>query len=198
MSLKLKTNLKYFLLGFLTFFILWSLCFGLFFWFAGDWLIIRDTPVRADVIHVLGGDSVDFHRARHGVDLYKAGVADTLVFSSVGMDLQNVLKASERFGLPLAHRLALDSCQSTWDEAMAVKNLNRPWKSIILITDQYHTRRAVHTFQNVLPHIKIYSSPAFNSTYSTERWWKTESGLVAVFTESLKIPYYWVKYGVKP
>ena len=194
----MKTKLKYFLLGFFTFFGLYSLVFVLFFISAGDWLIIRDAPEKADVIHVLGGDSVDFHRTEHGVDLYKSGVADTLVFSSNGMDLQDVLKASVRFSLPPDHRIALDSCQSTIDEAMAVKNLNRSWKSIILVTDQYHTRRAVHTFQKVLPHTKIYSSPAFNSTYSTEHWWKTENGFVAVYMESLKIPYYWVKYGVRP
>ncbi len=175
-----------------------GLAFGFYFFAVGHWLTIRQTPEKADAIHVLGGDSCDFHRTKHAISLYKAGVADTIVFSSFGKALQDVLEASEALGFPHCKRIVIDSCLSTMDEALAVKKLNKPWKSVILITDIYHTRRAVHTFQKILPDVHVYSSPAFNTTYNEKYWWKTESGLMAVLEETFKIKYYFIKYGVNP
>jgi hypothetical protein len=29
-------------------------------------------------------------------------------------------------------------------------------------------------------------------------WWQTEAGLMAVFSERLKMAFYWFKYGIMP
>ncbi len=193
-----RFKIKWFLLGWLSSIILFCIVFIIFFLTVGHWLTIRRTPEKADAIHVLGGDSCDFHRTKHAILLYRSGVADTLVFSSFGKSLQDVVEASEALGFPQSKRIALDSCLSTMDEALAVKKLKKPWKSIVLVTDTYHTRRAVRTFQKVLPGVHVYSSPAYNTTYDEKYWWKTESGFMAVFEETFKLKYYFIKYGINP
>lgn len=164
----------------------------------GHWLIINNKPNQVDAIHVLGGDSCDFHRTKHGISLYEQGIADTIIFSSAGEFLSDVLQASEQFGFPITKRIAIDNCLSTIDEARAVKALNKNYQSIVLVTDIYHTRRAMNTFKKVLKGVKIYSSPAKNCHYHDHKWWETEQSAIAVIDEVVKIIFYLFKYGICP
>jgi uncharacterized SAM-binding protein YcdF (DUF218 family) len=194
----IKLKIKCFFSGWLFSILLSCTAFVIYFLTIGHWLIVRQTPPRADAIHVLGGDSCDYHRTKHAISLHRSGIADTIIFTGSGDELTRVTKASEALGFPVAKRIVIDRCLSTMDEALEVKKLNKSWKSIILVTDIYHTRRAVHTFQKILPGVLIYSNPAYNSTYDEKSWWKTEAGFMAVFEETLKLKYYFVKYGVNP
>ena len=56
---------------------------------------------------------------------------------------------------------------------------------MILVTDRYHTRRALYTFRKIMPDKQIYVSPAYNASYDEAHWWKTENGFTAVFEETL-------------
>lgn len=185
-------------MGWLFSILLSCIAFVIYFLTVGHWLTIRSTPKKADAIHVLGGDSCDFHRTKHAISLYRSGVADTIIFTGADTSLQSVLAISESLGLPKTKRFSVDSCQSTLDEALGMRKLHKAWRSIIIITDIYHTRRAVHTFQKILPQITVFSSPAYNSNYNERFWWKTEAGFVDVFVETAKIIYYFIKYGINP
>ncbi len=72
-------------------------------------------------------------------------------------------------------------------EALAAKN---GWHSLLLVTDRFHTRRALRTFQTMAPNAIIAVSAPDDSRYTPERWWTTEEGLVAVVTELLKLGFY--------
>lgn len=165
---------------------------------AGKWLTVRDKVKEADAIWVLGGDSVDFHRTKHGVELFKQGVADTVLFSGMGKNLQQVLQHAREWGVPVSQYAVFDNCRSTFDEAKAVKNFVEMHNinAIVFVTDIYHTRRAKNTFEKYLSGVRIYSSPAKNCNYNEKYWWKTEEGFVAVFVETLKNIYYSFAYGV--
>lgn len=171
------------------------LVFGLV---AGSWLTVRDNVDSADVIWVLGGDSCDFHRTEHGLELRNRGVADTVLFTGFGIDLDNTVHQAETWGLPRGKAVPFDSCLSTYDEAMVVRRYIQGHRitSLVFVTDIYHTRRAKNTFEIFLPGVSIYSSPAHNTNYNEQYWWKTEEGLVAVFSEVLKNVYYLATYGV--
>jgi|GEM_PF-6388843 len=111
---------------------------------AGSWLTIRNNPEKTDAVWVLGGDSCDFHRTRHGVGLYKQGVSDRVLFTGFGEDLRMVLEKAESFGLPRERAAAFDSCLSTLDDAKALRHyvMDQNIRSIVFVTDIYHTRRA--------------------------------------------------------
>ena len=78
-------------------------------------------------------------------------------------------------------------------------NLRRPvqqygWHSLIVVTDPFHTRRAGRTFRTILPNVTIHVSAAPYSSH----WWPTKDSLVIVFSEVIKLAFYWVKYGIVP
>ena len=68
--------------------------------------------------------------------------------------------------------------------------------SALIITSPFHTRRALATFRKVMPDIK------FGIIDASIEWWKTPSGIKGlnrfVLLEFLKIPEYWIFYGVSP
>ena len=65
------------------------------------------------------------------------------------------------------------------------------------MTGEFHTRRTARTFRTLLPDVTIYVSAAPNPNYDAARWWQTEDGLVAVFSEVIKAVF-WAKYGITP
>ena len=167
---------------------------------AGRFLIKDDGLHRVDAIVILGGDSVDFHRTKHGVSLYNQGVATKVVLSGLGNKLEDVCKVSLKYGLKETDRTVIDHCHSTYDEARSLVELteSNQWESIVLVTDIYHSRRAVKTFGYFLKNTTIHSSPAENTNYHGIRWWKSEDGFFAVFAETLKLIYYLFRYGINP
>ena len=173
---------------------------------AGRFLVVDHPPSSADAIVVLGGrPSV---RVGHGVALFKAGYASRVVLS--GGSLSDVGGASSStelsreqaiaLGLPPAATLLAPGAQSTFEEAENLRALaeQRGWRSLIVVTDQSHSRRAARTFQARLPDVTVSVSAAPDPRYDPVRWWANEHSLTAVFTELLKLGYYWLQHGVPP
>jgi len=44
----------------------------------------------------------------------------------------------------------------------------------------------------------MHHSAAPDPRYNAGRWWQNEHSLVAVFTEMIKLGFYWVKYDIAP
>ena len=174
----------------------------------GHFLTTVDAFSQVDAIVVLGGDDSDFFRVRQGVDLFNEGYAPVVVFSGGTLkdagiacsSAQLSLEAARLLGLPADAAIIADGAQSTYDEALNIRRLARQqgWRSLIVITDLFHTRRAGRTFRTLLPDMTKYLSAAPDPDYDADRWWRTEEGLVAVFSEVLKLGFYWVRYGIAP
>ena len=184
------------------------LVLGVFTLTAGHCLTAVDTFSQADAIVVLGGDGGNFYRVRHAVDLYNAGRAPVIVFSGgtladAGLACSSAhlsVEAAQKLGLPAEAVVIADGAQSTYDEAVNLGRLARQhgWRSLIVVTDLFHTRRTARTFRTLLPDVAIYLSAASNPAYDAARWWQTEEGLVAVFSEAIKLAFYWARYGIGP
>lgn len=184
------------------------LALGLFALTAGHCLVTVDTLAPADAIVVLGGDAGNYWRVRHAVDLYNAGRAPVVVFSGgelkdAGLECSSAqlsVEAAQKLGFPPAAAIVADGAQSTYDEAINLRRLTEQhrWRSLIVVTDAFHTRRASCTFRALLPGVIVYLSAAPNPVYDPARWWQTEDGLVAVFSESLKLCFYWLRYDIAP
>jgi len=175
---------------------------------AGHFLTAVDTFSQADAIVVLGGEESNFFRVQHAVTLFNEGYAPVVVFSGgtlkdAGLacsSAQLSLEAAQKLGLPTDTTIIADNAASTYDEAVNLRRLAQQhhWRSLIVVTDLFHTRRAARTFRTLLPDTAIYLSAAPNPQYDAGRWWQTEEGLVAVFNEVLKLVFYWAKYGITP
>jgi uncharacterized SAM-binding protein YcdF (DUF218 family) len=174
-----------FLLGFLAFLALLYVLRHPLMRLAGELWMVNDPAAPADAILVLGDDNYAGDRAFHAAELYRAGLAPVVVASGrmlranvgiadlIGHDL-------ESFGVPASsivkssHRAA-----NTKQEAETLIGLitSRGWKRILIVTSNYHARRAGFIFERVLPPgVTVHVSGARDSEFDPSRWWETRQG----------------------
>lgn len=174
----------------------------------GNWLALANSEAQTDAIVVLGGEGSGFFRTQHALALYRTSRAPLVVFSGgtwrdAGLACSSTQLSQEaalQFGLPSAAIVLAPEAQSTYDEAVNLGALahKNGWHSMLLVTDRFHTRRAVHTFQALTPDVVIAVSAPDDPRYIPDRWWTTEEGLVSVVTELLKLGFYWERYNIPP
>jgi len=91
---------------------------------------------------------------------------------------------------------------STWEDGREIAALVRQEgvHSILLITDWYHSRRALCVVRRQLApdSITLYYEPPPTVAYNPDNWWHSEDGLVSVVNELVKFGFYWWHYGVAP
>lgn len=167
----------------------------------GDFLVARDELHPADAIVVLAGNSP--YRAEHAVQLYKTGWAPRLLISNELVQSHGVTASWEdlrraglvRLDVPEAAILLLpEIARNTQHEAIESRDvmLSHGWRSAILVTDPFHTRRALWIFRDVWgpAGLEIIASPADRSKYSVDGWWRDPDRAIRVLQEYVKLPYY--------
>jgi uncharacterized SAM-binding protein YcdF (DUF218 family) len=89
---------------------------------------------------------------------------------------------------------------STYAEAVQVKKFidasPNTIKTIIVVTDIYHTRRARWAYQRVLgDQITVLMAPVpFDKTGYTKNWWSNSESRKMVAEEYFKLVYYHIRY----
>ncbi|MBW2039801.1 MAG: YdcF family protein [Deltaproteobacteria bacterium] len=180
----------------------------------GRYLIYQEPPQKADVIAILANWGDTIVRARGGADLYKRGLAKRIFISRVERmeGLEEVKKQGifipenrdlaiivlEGLGVPLAAiETSKQEVTSTREEAKEVRNFieKRGYKSVLLVTSKYHSRRAHLIFKDTLKEkAKVISVPSPYDSYNPEGWWKREKDWKRVILEYQKLLlYYWRK-----
>ena len=85
---------------------------------------------------------------------------------------------------------------STFDEAEDALALGKreKWKRIIIVTDEFHTRRAHLAFQKVFEGsgIEVQVAGAPNEVFAIDDWWQSDRGILAYMGETIKFPIYWL------
>jgi uncharacterized SAM-binding protein YcdF (DUF218 family) len=153
--------------------------------FAGQFWVVDEPAAQSDALIVLGDDNYAADRAFHAAELYREGVTPVVVASG-RMLRQNVSMADvmehdlKSFGVPassivkLAHR-----AQNTREEAVEAARLiqARGWKRVLVVTSNYHARRARFIYERVLPSgVGLRVSGARDSEFDPSRWWQTRQG----------------------
>ena len=165
-------------------------------WFFPQQVLTVDSgPVKADALIVLGGGSHE--RPQRAVELFKESAAHVIICSGHGDSLPNA-KRMMSLGVPGGLIELEDHSSNTQQNAtFSIAMLRaRHFRSAIIVTSWYHSRRALATFRHYAPEIKFYSRPAYFGYPRSE--WKTE-GVTKLFrAEYLKLPGYWVRYGIWP
>jgi uncharacterized SAM-binding protein YcdF (DUF218 family) len=161
--------------------------------FAAESWIIDEPAAHADAIVVLGDDNFYADRATHAAELFRQGVAPEVVAS--GRRLRPNAGLSELMEHDLVERgvpkdkimrLSQDA-DSTREEAGAVEKLvvEHHWKSLVVVTSNYHTRRTRYIFQKVFPSGVVVSvASARDGDFDPERWWEKRKS-IKLFTREL-------------
>lgn len=160
-------------------------------------LIEDDGPRKADAIVVLGGDAFG-DRTLKGAELAKAGYAPIVLVSGpprlMGYQSTDEVQFAEKAGYPdsLFREVHLpeEGAESTATEAEFVGKYleGQGIKSILLVTSNYHTRRAAKLFRRENPKLAIAAVPSIDPAryFTPETWWKTRSGEKILLFEWLK------------
>jgi len=169
---------------------------GLAAWFYPEkFLTVDSGPVTADVLIVVGGGQHE--RAVRAAELYQLHAAPRIIITGAGDDQIN-RRLLLSHGVP-AQAIELESNSTTTREnALFTGTLLRTEqvKSAIVVTSWYHARRAEKTFAHFVPGVRFYSRPAYFG-FARADWQR--SGLnKRMRLEFLKLPGYWLRYGVNP
>jgi uncharacterized SAM-binding protein YcdF (DUF218 family) len=158
-------------------------------------LCVDSGKVSADVIVVLGGGSHE--RPLRAAELFKQHAAPRILISGAG-DCEINRRLLLQAGVPAGAIQIEDKSQTTRENAEFSIKLLRAEKihSAILVTSWYHSRRALKTFGHYAPELKFYSRPSYFA-FARDDWKK--SGINRrMRLEFLKLPGYWIRYGVCP
>jgi len=173
------------------------------------WLDIGERPHRADYIMVLNGDEAT--RPFAAAALFKAGWAQKVLVAEVTptpavsdliippyheINRQVLIKR----GVPAEDIILLPgAANSTHDEAkaLAVFLEDHPSTLVLVVTDNYHTRRSRWAFARALEGRagQVSFISANTEELHLDYWWKYELGLVMILSEYLKFAFYIACYG---
>jgi uncharacterized SAM-binding protein YcdF (DUF218 family) len=177
-------------------------------------LIVEKPLEHADVILVLAGSSVYQERVRQAASIYKQGVAPKIVLTDDGekggwsqIEKRNppfVELARSRLlaeGVPAeAIQIIKPNDSGTIHEARITREKARQenWKTVLLVTSAYHTRRALWSFEKVWDsdelQFGIVAAPVGEQTPLPNYWWFSPRGWSFVAGEYVKGFYYWLYY----
>jgi len=158
-------------------------------------LCVDSGKVLADVIVVLGGGNHE--RPLRAAELFKQHDAPRIFITGAGDDEINrqILISN---GVPARAIEMEDQSMTTQENAkFSLKRLRaEKVRSVILVTSWYHSRRALKTFEHDAPELKFYSRPSYYA-FARDDWKKLGINR-RMRLEFLKLPGYWLRYGVNP
>lgn len=154
--------------------------------FTAESWIIEDPLDKADALIVLGDDNFYADRATRGAQLFREGKAPLIVAS--GRRLRPNAGIAELMEHDLVERGVprdkivrfVHDADSTLEEARAVARLvkERKWRSVIVVTSNFHTRRARYIFQRVFPQgMEVRVASARDGDFDPEHWWEKRKSI---------------------
>ena len=168
------------LLFFALFFVLLFLARHPLMRFAAENWVVEDSLRNSDAILLLGDDNFYADRATRAAELFRQGLAPVVVAS--GRRLRPDFGIAELMThdliergvpknriIPFAH-----DADNTIEEAEALEALvaGRKWRSVIVVTSNYHTRRARYIFRRVFPaSITVLLASAHDGDFEPSDWY---------------------------
>ena len=170
----------------------------------GDYLVVRDELQPADVIHVIAGED---YRTEYAIQMYKEGYGRRLFFTGGWCQFHRYNHGEHGKALALAQGVPPEAIVT--DEAAVTSTYSetvrlQAWiassgvavRSVIVVSDAYHMRRARWTARRVLGQdiaVQMAPVPFERSPYRRD-WWRDEESRHLVRAEYEKIVYYYARY----
>ncbi|MBI5894408.1 MAG: YdcF family protein [Deltaproteobacteria bacterium] len=179
--------------------IIYSILFGaliligyLFFLFVNDMTDYRDEELESDAIVVLTGG---MGRVEEGALLLLNGRAHHLILSGVNKesDLRAILFKT-RLNVDASKAILESNSTNTYENAVEAAKIirHKNFKKIILVTSQYHMKRAFYTFRKIIPSdVKIYVHPVASPNFNENNWYKAPNSIGIIAFEFVK--FYWYR-----
>ena len=178
-----------------------------FIWFLAEPLRISEPPQRADVIVAFGGGVGEtgspgkstVERARYAAELYEAGYADKIIFSSgytyTYNDAENMRLFAISAGVPNKDIILEQKANSAYENVKFSKEIvdRNGWDLIILVSSPYNMRRASLVLNRWAKDIRIIYLPVENSQFYDKSGGIRLEQIRAIMHEYLGIIYYWFK-----
>lgn len=171
---------------------------GVFLAASGSYLVV-DHPQRADVIVVLAGDQND-RRFSKGLELLQRGYAGRML-----VDANTDVRAWGHTPAELAAgfiataggparqvSVCPNQGDSTFEEAAHVAACLAPLhcRRVLLVTSDYHTRRALSIFSRRMPQYEWSVAAAADDYYFGPAWWKRREWAKTNLSEWMKLVWW--------
>ena len=154
--------------------------------FVAESWIVEDALGKADALVVLSDDNFYADRATRAAELLREGKAPLIVAS--GRRLRPNAGIAELMehdlierGVPKEKIVRLPhDADSTKEEAEALLKFakEKRWRSVIVVTSNYHTRRARYIFRRVFPQgIEISVASARDGDFDPQHWWEKRKSI---------------------
>jgi len=149
--------------------------------FAAESWVIDEPAAHADALLLLGDDNFYADRATRAAEMVRHGVAPTVVAS--GRRLRPSAGVAELLEHDLIERgVPKDKiirfphdAENTLEEARALARLcgEHHFRAVIVVTSNYHARRARYIFDKVFPPaIPVSVAGAHDGDFDPDHWWE--------------------------
>jgi uncharacterized SAM-binding protein YcdF (DUF218 family) len=168
---------------------------------AARWLDVGERPAKADYVYVLGGD-VNV-RPLVAAAIFRAGLVKKVLVSHVdfepgedkgilGPQHKRICEVLRRRGVPEEDILVLGNRhRTTHDEAVSLADWlpEASTKRVIVVTNDYHTRRARwifgQVFQGHTGTVSLVGAPV--DGFGANDWWRSRQGFTTISGENIKL-----------
>lgn len=169
----------------------------------GNWLAAGESDPTGDMSVLLAGNNI---RLKTLIELYEQKKVQGIYYAA-GIDetvekLNGYHDIFAKYNLPTEDLYCGELVESTFHEAQAFQRklpeIKDPVKKIILVSDRYHLRRGVWSFNKVLAdeiEVTAYSTPS-SPEIADPQWWKHQSSRQQVISETKKMGFYSLYYGL--
>lgn len=179
----------------------------------GRFLVVDHEPEKSDLIICLAGGNIE--RGLGTADLFRKGLAPRVFIAreqlpdgyellmEEGIEypetIDLMIMLLKNCGVPETAILTSEErAGSTIHEATIIRGLvmGEKYRSIILLTSPYHTRRAWLTFRKVFKDtgVRIFMTASKYSGFKPDTWWKERKYVRKVIIEYQKLLFYTVSY----
>lgn len=169
----------------------------------GKWLAAGDSETTGDMSVLLSGNNT---RLKTLIELYDRDKVEGIYYAA-GIDetleqLEGYRQIFSKYDLPKSDLYCGELVESTFHEAQAFRRklaeIEQPVDKIVLVSDRYHLRRGVWSFNKVLGdeiEVSAYSTPS-STEIADPHWWKHPDSRDYVISETKKMGFYWLYYGL--
>jgi uncharacterized SAM-binding protein YcdF (DUF218 family) len=170
----------------------------------GGFLVIQDELQPADLIHVIAGPD---DRTEVAIQLYQQGYGKQIFFTGGWCTYHSLYHGQHGRELALEHgvppeAIAIDDSPvtSTYSETVKLREFITqspvPIRSVIVVSDAYHMRRARWTTRRLLgEEVRVQMAPVpFEVSPYQRHWWTDGASRRYVKDEYQKLAYYVARY----
>lgn len=172
------------------------------FWmFRSDSQLVVNHPEKSNVIVVLAGDHNDL-RYRRGLELLREGYGQRMLVNATGDIIYGrtyaqyaadyVAQSAEDKKLQIGICTVTNdsTVQETSDVRRCLAEVDPSPESVLLVTNDYHTRRALSIFRRRLPQYHWSSAAVSDSKLFGEPWWRNREWAKVYVYESEKFVWW--------